>query len=144
MKNSRLILVLCLQALAACSTARPVQAPASTTAQPAQYAYVVVPSASPSSAGPQILEVSLLSRDYTAPGPVAVRVRTSPDVTTVTATLMGREVGVPRIGDGTFEMHQQLPDIPFFLKGRDYTVKFVAATTDGRKTEANIAVHLNR
>ncbi len=39
---------------------------------------------------------------------------------------------------------QQLADVPFFLKGRDYTVDFVATAQDGRTATAQASVHLNR
>lgn len=132
-------------ALAACGPQKTVQPPASTASTSApQYAYVTVPPAPTQPAGPQILEVALLAREYHAPGPVAVRVRTSTDVVKVTARVMGREVAVPKTADGTFEAHQELPDLPFFLKNRDYAVEFVAAANDGRSAQTTVTIHLAR
>lgn len=140
------VLLLAL-ALSACGKPNAVQAPAATsTGTVPQYAYVVVPSPAPAtpSTTPKILEVALFAREYRAPAPVGVRVRTSSDVTSVTARLLGRERAVPKVADGTFEAVEQLPDVPFFLKGRDYTVDFVAATNDGRTANAQVTVHLDR
>lgn len=143
----RSFVLLCVLALAACGKTQPVQAPAASSASTTpQYAYVVVPSPEPAApaTAPKILEVALFSREYRAPSTVGVRVRTSSDVTAVTARLLGRERAVPKISDGTFEAIEQLPDLPFFLKGRDYTVDFVAATNDGRTASAQVTVHLDR
>lgn len=133
-------------ALAACGKPHAEQAPPSNSGATPQYAYVVVPSPAPDAAAtaPKILEVDLFAREYRAPAPVGVRVHTTSDVTSVTARLLGRERAVPKVADGMFEVVDQLPDVPFFLKGRDYTVDFVAATNDGRTADAKVTVHLDR
>ncbi|GAC1502860.1 MAG: hypothetical protein NVS1B14_07890 [Vulcanimicrobiaceae bacterium] len=118
-------------------------APSVATSPGTRYAYVVVPAAPPSPA-PKILEIALNAQRYSAPGTVDVRVRTTDDVTLLTAKLLGRERAIPKIAAGLFADLQALPDVPFFLKGHDYTVEFVATTDDGRRTAANVTVHLNR
>lgn len=123
------------------STVAQTGTPAPSSAQ--QYAYVTVPAASPAPA-PRILEVDLSAQRYRAPAVVDVQVKTSPDVSSVIVRLLGREASLPRVGAGLFSARRALPDVPFFLKGRTYSVQFVAATDDGRTASAAVNVYLER
>ena len=144
-------IVLATVVLAACTTKPPaaiLQPPPAGT--PAQYSYVVTPTPAPpepasaTSVPPQILEIDLNAQRYRAPQIVDVRVKTTADVSTVTVRLLGREAAVPKIAPGVFSAQRALPDLPFFLKGRQYGVQFVAATDDGRSTSSTVNVYLER
>ncbi len=134
---------LCLGFSGCKQAAPPTGVAAGTVAPPnAAYAYrVVIP---PTQSSPSISEIDFNDKALSAPGPVAVLVKTSDDVATLSARLLGREQGLPKLATGQFGGTQQLPQIPFFLKGRDYAVDFVATTADGRTAQAQVVVHLNR
>jgi hypothetical protein len=126
----------------------PSPAPASPSPQPSgspnPFSYVVAPSPGPSGA-PRILEIALNDRVLHKGGPLIVRVTTSPDVTSVVARTMGRELGIPQGGPGYFSGQDQLPtSIPFFLLNRTYQIEFVASTADGRSTAYTLPVRLER
>ncbi len=111
---------------------------------PNPFAYVVDPTPGPSGA-PRIVEIALNDRVLHKGGPLLVRVTTSPDVTTVVARTMGRELGIPQGGPGYFSGQDQLPSgIPFFLLNRTYQIEFVASTADGRSTSYTLPVRLER
>lgn len=135
---------------AASSLPLPVPAPAPT---PNPFHYVTVPppppapSVAPASEqekAPQILEIDLNERELSAPGPLSVRVVTSINVNGVWARVAGRERGIPPTHAGLFEASDQLPRMPFFLKGKEYTVDFVAKTVDGRETVVSIPIFIKR
>jgi hypothetical protein len=136
---------------AAPATASPAPVPSATTtpspqpsASPNPFAYVVDPAPGPSGA-PRIVEIALNDRVLHKGGPLLVRVTTSPDVTTVVARTMGRELGIPQGGPGYFSGQDQLPSgIPFFLLNRTYQIEFVASTADGRSTSYTLPVRLER
>lgn len=136
-------ITLCLS-FSGCKQASPPSGAAAATLAPptAAYAYrVVIP---PTQTTPSISEIDFNDKALSAPGPVSVLVKTSDDVATLSARLLGREQSVPKLGAGQFGGTQQLPQVPFFLKGRDYAVDFIATTVDGRTTQAQVVVHLNR
>jgi len=111
---------------------------------PNPFAYVVDPTPGPSGA-PRIVEIALNDRVLHKGGPLLVRVMTSPDVTTVVARTMGRELGIPQGGPGYFSGQDQLPSaIPFFLLNRTYQIEFVASTADGRSTSYTLPIRLER
>lgn len=111
---------------------------------PSPFAYVVSPTPGPSGA-PRIVEIALNDRVLHKGGQLLVRVTTSPDVTSVVARTMGRELGIPQGGPGYFSGQDQLPSsIPFFLLNRTYQIEFVAATADGRSTSYTLPVRLER
>jgi hypothetical protein len=103
---------------------------------------VYTPSPSPTtlpSDAPAILEIDLNDRTLHGPGPVNVRVLTNPPVTTVTLRAFGREISVPKTGDGQFSLDGQLPSIPFFMR-RTYDVDFIASVPDGRTAKVTLPI----
>lgn len=60
----------------------------------------------------------------------------------MTVRVMGREEAIPKLAVGEFGGDRQLPALPFFLKGRDYTIEFIATAQDGRTTSAQATIHL--
>ncbi len=127
--------------------------PPSPTATPNRFHYVVVPTPAPLSSvspaseqerTPQILEIALNDRELSAPGPLYVRVTTSLNVTAVSARVAGRERVIPPTHAGLFEASDQLPKMPYFLKGKAYTVDFIAKTSDGRETVVSVPVLIKR
>jgi hypothetical protein len=111
---------------------------------PNPYHYVVVPPQQPvtPAGAPQIVEVALNERTLEAPGPLLVRITTSPNVGSVTARAFGRQLGIPQLAPGVFGGTDQLPVLPAFLLGRSYDIEFVAATQDGRSTSFTLPVGL--
>lgn len=83
-------------------------------------------------------------RELSAPGPLSVRVITNIYVNGVWARVAGRERGIPPTHAGLFEASDQLPSMPFFLKGKTYTVDFVAKTIDGRETIVSVPIFIRR
>ena len=147
----KIAIVLAIATLSACATKPPsAVSQAASAGATAQYAYVVTPTPAPAapanatSTQPQILEIALNAQRYRAPQIVDVRVKTTADVSTVTVHLLGREAALPKIAPGIFSAQRALPDVPFFLKGRQYGVQFVAATDDGRSTSSTVSVYLER
>jgi len=140
----------------AVQTPTPAPSPASTTtpvpptptpqpsASPALFNYVVAPTPGPSGA-PQIVEIALNDRTLHQGGMLLVKVTTSPDVSTVVARTMGREIAVPQGAPGYFAGQEQLPGgIPFFLLNRTYQIEFVATTADRRTATFTMPVRLER
>jgi hypothetical protein len=140
----------------AAQTPTPAPTPASTTtpvpptptpqpsATPNLFNYVVAPTPGPSGA-PQIVEIALNDRVLHQGGMLLVKVTTSPDVATVVARTMGREIIVPQGAPGYFAGQEQLPGgIPFFLLNRTYQIEFVATTADRRATTFTMPVRLER
>ena len=111
---------------------------------PNLFTYVVDPSPGPAGA-PRIMEIALNDRVMHRGGMLMVKVTTSPDVTSVTARTLGREIGIPQGAPGYFAGQQQLPDgIPFFLLNRTYQIEFVASTADGRSFSFSLPLRLER
>jgi hypothetical protein len=98
--------------------------------------------ASPDPGAPHILEIDMNERVLDAPGPIRVRILTNAAVTSVIARTMGRELGVPQEGPGVFGADDQIPNIPFFLRNRTYSVEIVAAVADGRTTSVTLPITL--
>ncbi len=129
-------------------TAAPTPAPPTPTPVPSPtpnlFGYVVSPPA-PGTAGPRIVEIALNDRTLHQGGQLLVRITTSPDVTSVVARTMGREIGIPQSSPGVFSGLQNLPTgIPFFLLNRSYQVSFVASTADGRSATYTLPIRLER
>jgi len=114
------------------------------TGTPNPFSYVVDPAPGPSGA-PRIIEIALNDRVLHKGGMLLVKVTTSPDVTSVRARTLGREIVVPQGAPGYFAGQEQLPDaIPFFLLNRTYQIDFVATTADGRSATYTMPVRLER
>ncbi len=74
---------------------------------------------------------------------VALRVVTSPEVQTVIASALGRDIAIPQLSPGVFAAQSHIPDVPFFLL-RTYDVEFRAATVDGRMASITLPFRLGR
>jgi hypothetical protein len=123
-------------------------APPSPSPQPSgtpnPFTYFVTPTPGPSGA-PRITEIALNDRVMHKGGWLLVRVTTTPDVVSVSARTLGKEIGIPQMSPGVFAGQEQLPSgIPSFLLNRNYDVEFVASTGDGRSTSYSIPIRLER
>ncbi len=124
-------------------SATPLTAPA--TPSPYHFVYLPTPSpgaTDPPSDAPAILEIDLNDQALHAPGPINIRVVTSPPVSTVTMHALGHAIPLPKIADGIFAVDNQLPAVPFWFHGKTYQVDFIAAVPDGRSTKVTIPVTL--
>jgi hypothetical protein len=125
----------------------PVQTPSpGATVSPYHFVYTpptpVPLNATDPPAAPLILEIDLTDKVLHAPGPLNIRVLTSPLVATVTMHALGRDLQLPKTGDGLFSVDNQLPSVPFWLHGKTYDVDFIAAVPDGRNMKVTIPVTL--
>ncbi|MBC5828747.1 MAG: hypothetical protein GIW98_00955 [Candidatus Eremiobacteraeota bacterium] len=127
--------------------------PQAPTPSPNPFHYIIVPSPVPlpnnsllteQDKAPTILEIDLSDRELSAPGPISVRIVTSINVNGVWARVSGRERGIPPTHAGLFEASDQLPRMPFFLKGKTYIVDFVAKTVDGRETTLSVPIFIKK
>jgi len=132
-------------------TAAPLPAPSPSsspapTATPSGSPYHYVVNPPPPAAGqPAILEIDMLDQTLHPGTAYSVRVRTSPDVTTISVEAMGQTYGMQGAGPGLFASDGQVPGfIPFFMLGRAYTVTITAQTADGRKTSFPLPLRLER
>lgn len=103
------------------------------------------PDSTPASAGqhgPEIREIDLGDQTLVTPGELRVRVRTNPEVVSVTARTLGREIAIPRRDAGLFVLSGMVPQVPGFLSGRVFDVDFVAATDDGRTATVTLQLGL--
>ncbi len=137
------------QASASPPVAAPSPVPALTPAPPATpspYRFVFtpapVPGASDPASAPTILEIDLTDKILRAPGPLNIRVVTSSPVSTVTMHVLGRDLALPKTGDGLFSVDNQIPSLPFWLHGKTYEVDFIAAVPDGRSVKVTIPLTL--
>ncbi len=110
------------------------------TPNPYRYSYTPPPLVNPPADAGQILEVDLSDQTIVVPGHLAVRVLTTANVSAVSIRALGREVALPKVAPGVFGADEDIPDIPFFFKGRSYNVDFIAATDTGRRTSVTIPV----
>lgn len=115
------------------------------TVSPYNFVYTPAPvpgaTNAPSDA-PLILEIDLTDKVLRAPGPLNIRVLTSVSVATVTMRALGRDLPLPKTGDGLFSADNQLPAVPFWLHGKTYQVDFIAAVPDGRNVKVTLPVTL--
>ncbi|MBV8689770.1 MAG: hypothetical protein JOZ59_06675 [Candidatus Eremiobacteraeota bacterium] len=108
------------------------------------YAYVtkVPPPASVDAASPQIYEVDLNAQQLTSPGPLAVRILTSANVSAVYVHVEGQTFGIPLAESGQFQLAVTLPALPSYMKGRNYQFDFEALTNDGKRTHVAVPVFI--
>jgi len=113
------------------------------TAPNPQFGYVVAPPAEPNAAAgsPRILEIALNAQTLVSPGPVLVRVTTTPDVVSVIARALGREITIQQASPGIFSGGETIPRVPAFMR-RSYDIEIVAATAAGKTAKASVAVTL--
>lgn len=121
----------------------------SATPVPYRFVYAPSPAPTPSPGAPAIFEVDVNDQTLAAPGPLDVRVLTTPEVATVTMTLsiFGRnvQIQIPKSATpGTFQLDDKLPNVPSFIKGRNYNVTVVATVPDGRNATVNVTLGLAR
>ena len=141
--NTRLFLLTCAFSYAIVLPGNAAKADSpSPGATPAQYMYVTkVPApSSDDTALPQIFEVDLNAQQLSAPGPLAVRILTSPNVSSVFLHVEGQTFGIPLAQSGQFELAMTLPTLPSYMKGRNYSFDFEALTTDGKRTHVSVPV----
>jgi hypothetical protein len=135
-------------------TAAPLPAPtASPSASPSApptavptgpYHYIVAPP--PAAPGqPAILEIALNDQTLHVGAPYSVRVRTTPDVTTLSVSTMGNTFGMQGAGPGLFASDGQVPSfVPFFFINRNYTLVVTAQTADKRTTSFSVTLRLEK
>jgi len=130
--------------------ATPSPIPALTPAPPATpspYRFVFTPTpvpgaSDPASDAPSIIEIDLTDKILRAPGPLNIRVVTSSPVSKVTMRVLGRDLALPKTGDGLFSVDNQIPSLPFWLHNKTYDVDFIAAVPDGRSVKVTVPVTL--
>lgn len=123
-------------------TPTPLPSPTATPVNP--YKYVVDPPLDPNAApgSPQISRIEINDKVVHVGGQIAIRVTTTPNVSTVYIEVEGRTINIPKAQDGLFAGIQQIPGFipPWFLK--TYQVTFNAVTPDGKRTSATIPIAL--
>jgi len=109
-----------------------------------QYGYITkVPApAMNDPALPQIFEVDLNAQQLSAPGPLAVRILTSANVSAMFVHVEGQTFGIPLAQSGQFELAVTLPTLPSYMKGRNYSFDFEALTTDGKRAHVDVPVFI--
>ena len=125
----------------------PSPAPAPSAAQPSAapspaFGFVFTPPPAQDPAGPSIREIDLSGQTLVTPGELAVRVLTSPDVVSVVARTIGREINLPQVQSGQFGGSAFVPALPWYLRNRQYSVEFVAAAPSGRTASVTLSVGL--
>jgi hypothetical protein len=124
---------------AAPPTQQPTQAPAY------RFIYTPPPGATAAPAGwPQIIEVDCTDQVIHQNEDVSMRVVTSPAVSTVMLSALGRQAPLPQIAPGVWGAQSHVPSVPFFFLNRTYTVQIVASTADGRNDSYSFPVRLER
>lgn len=118
-------------------TAAPPPVPAGQPPSAPTFGYVYTPAPQPAD-GPAIREIDLSDQTIVTPGDLRVRVITSPDVVSVVARAVGREISLPQEQSGEFGGSAHVPALPWFLRGRQYAVEFVAAAATGRSTTVTL------
>jgi len=124
------------------ASAAPATAPASAvTVAPAPTATPLppVPRLSPDRA-PQIVAVNISSQAVHPGDVVSGTVETSSNVASVEAHLATYAIPMQKVGVGRFTLKYQVPDIPFFFRGKTYAIDIVAHNTRGDSVSASIPV----
>jgi hypothetical protein len=123
----------------------PTPAPPTPTPAPTPvYRYVFTPKYGAPIAGlPRILEIDMTDRAIHTNSDIALRVVTTPEVQSVVASAMGRDIAIPQQGPGVFAAQSHIPDVPFFLL-RTYNVEFRAAAPDGQIATITLPLRLTR
>jgi hypothetical protein len=133
--GARLVLRPVLTALAFVATG------ATAPADPALpvYGYVFTPPAMAVQT-PRILKVELNSDHLNAHGPIAIRVSTTPDVTTVVSG-HGRMSGkLTRVAPGVFTSESTLPRVHLIFGAAHINIHFEAKTASGGVATADVPV----
>lgn len=123
-------------------TPAPTPTPAATPYNP--YKYIVEPTPNPNASpgAPQIIRVEINDHIVHVGGQFACRITTSPNVSSVVISVIGRNIEIPKAQDGLFAGIQQIPSYipPWFLK--TYEVTFNALTPDGQRTSTTLPITL--
>ena len=117
--------------------------PSATATAASQFSYVLTPQmqANAPAGSPRILEIALNAQTLISPGPVLVRITTTPDVVNVTARALGREINIQQASPGVFSGGEDIPRVPAFMR-RNYDVEIVAANAEGKTARATVPVTL--
>lgn len=122
----------------------PAPLPSPTATAPNPYKYVVDPPVDPNAApnAPQIAKIEINDKVVHVGGQIAIRVTTTPNVSTLYIDVEGRQIVIPKAQDGLFAGIQQIPGFipPWFIK--TYQVTFNALTPDGKKASTTIPITL--
>lgn len=142
----------CLALASAHGVAQSLPAPAASAtalASPAPvFHFVFTPSPAPENTpfqragAPEIREIDLSDAVLAAPGDLHVRVLTSSNVVSVTATTMGHDLDIPALSPGIFRLDAWIPEVPQVMRNRNFDVQFVAAGPDGRTANVTLPLAL--
>ncbi len=112
------------------------------------YRFIFTPTPPPDGApqrgagAPEIREIDLSDQAIAVPGELRVRVVTNPEVVSVVASTLGRDIQIPQQAPGQFGFTSELPDVPAYLLNRTFDVDFVATSRDGRTTTVTLPLSL--
>jgi hypothetical protein len=120
----------------------PAPTPVATPSPAPAYRYTYTP-AQHNAPGPRILAIEMSDQVMHANSDVALRILTTPDVTAVTVSALGRDLAIPQLSSGVFAAQSHIPSVPFFMF-RSYDVVFHAATADGQVATVTLQVKLAR
>jgi len=117
--------------------------PTATATAASQFGYVLTPlaQANAPAGSPRIIEIALNAQTLVSPGPVLVRITTTPDVVNVIARALGREINIQQASPGVFSGGEDIPRVPAFMR-RNYEVEIVAANAEGKTARATVPVTL--
>jgi hypothetical protein len=112
----------------------PSAAPAASPSPVFGFVYKAPPGATPFPGAdpPTIDEIDVTNQVLVAPGPVSVRIYTSPAVVSVTAETLGYVLAIPAMRPGVFGLDTALPDVPKELHNRTFDILVTATTKAGR------------
>ncbi len=102
------------------------------------YGFAFTPPA-PATGPPEILKIELNSDDLRAGGPIAIRVTTAPDVTTVVTGNGSHQGTLTRVAPGVFASRSTLPHVGGLLHVH-IKLHFTATAADGRQTSVDVPV----
>jgi len=89
---------------------------------------------------PQILSVRLDSNSVASGQVVSGSVATSSNVASVEARIGGYGASASRTVVGAFTLSYRVPNLPFFLKGKTYTLQIIARNAAGTSTERDVPI----
>jgi len=92
---------------------------------------------------PKILEIDFTDQTIHTNSDVALRILTTPSVTSVVLSAMGHDAAVPQIGPGIWSERMHVPSVPFFFL-HTYNVQVRAVAPDGRQDSVSLPVRLVR
>ncbi|MHB8461058.1 MAG: hypothetical protein ACYDA1_00275 [Vulcanimicrobiaceae bacterium] len=125
----------------ATKTAIPSPSPAPTVAPQVQPAQTPVPEILPPDAAPRILSHTISSTVVRPGDVVSGVVLTSSNVASVTASMVGQMIAVPKVGIGRFALAYRVPKLPGFIHGT-FTLLITARNTAGASVSQGIPITL--